>query len=60
MRHAFVSLLSDSDIRSSTSPGLVGHRGGAITETVYRQEICPVMEEGATEMDRIFPCNGVA
>jgi hypothetical protein len=27
---------------------------------VYRQQIRPVMEESATEMDRIFLGNGVA
>jgi hypothetical protein len=32
---------------------LVGHQGTAVTEQVYRRQIQPVMEEGATAMDRI-------
>ncbi|MGH3872404.1 MAG: hypothetical protein ACRDSR_12980 [Pseudonocardiaceae bacterium] len=34
---------------------LVGHSGTAVTESVYRKQIRPVMEEGATAMNRIFP-----
>jgi hypothetical protein len=26
-----------------------------VTETVYRKQIRPVMQEGATVMDKIFP-----
>ncbi|REH46269.1 hypothetical protein BCF44_107402 [Kutzneria buriramensis] len=33
----------------------MGHSGTAVTEAVYRHQIKPVMEEGATAMDRIFP-----
>jgi integrase len=60
MRHSFVSLLSDSGLPIERISRLVGHSGSAVTETVYRQQISPVIEEGATEMDRIFPGNGVA
>jgi len=31
--------------------------GTAVTETVYRQQLRPIMEEGATTMDAIFPIN---
>ena len=34
---------------------LIGHSGTAVTEAVYRQQIQPVMQEGATAMDQIFP-----
>ncbi|GLZ14190.1 site-specific integrase [Actinomadura sp. NBRC 104425] len=54
MRHSFVSLLSDSGVPVEHISRLVGHRGTAVTETVYRRQIRPVMEEGATAMDRIF------
>ncbi|MFC0541933.1 hypothetical protein [Kutzneria chonburiensis] len=34
---------------------LVGHSGTTVTETVYRHQLKPVMEEGAVVMDEIFP-----
>jgi hypothetical protein len=34
---------------------LVGHQGTAVTELVYRHQLRPVLEDGATAMDRIFP-----
>jgi hypothetical protein len=34
---------------------LVGHSGTAVTETVCRKQIRPVITEGADTMDRIFP-----
>jgi hypothetical protein len=37
---------------------LIGHSGTAVTEAVRRQQIRPVMEEGATAMDAIFAGNG--
>jgi hypothetical protein len=33
----------------------VGHSTTRITEMVYRHELRPVLEDGAMEMDRIFP-----
>ncbi|MCW2942100.1 MAG: hypothetical protein JWN00_5085 [Actinomycetia bacterium] len=54
LRHSFVSLLSDSGMPVEQISRLVGHRGTAVTETVYRLQIRPVMEEGATAMDGIF------
>jgi integrase len=58
MRLCFVSLLSDSGLPIEHISRLVGHSGTAVTETVYRQQIRPVMEEGAAIMDRIFPTAG--
>jgi integrase len=55
MRHSFVSLLSDSGLPIDNIARLVGHAGGSeVTETVYRQQIRPVLLEGAEVMDRIF------
>jgi hypothetical protein len=47
--------LSDSGVPIENISRLVGHDGTAVTETVYRKQIRPVIEEGATAMDRIFP-----
>jgi integrase len=55
MRHSFVSLLSDSGVPLEDIARLVGHSGTAVTEAVYRLQIRPVMEEGATAMNQIFP-----
>jgi len=56
MRHTFVSVLSANGVTVEQIARLVGHKGGSrVTEEVYRQEIRPVMEEGAQAMDRIFP-----
>ena len=55
MRHSFVSLLSDDGMPIEQIARLVGHTSTAVTETVYRQQIRPVMIEGAQVMDRIFP-----
>jgi integrase len=54
MRHSFVSLLSDSGVSLEAIARLVGHRGTSVTETVYRQQIRPVIEDGVIAMDRIF------
>ncbi|MFP5072828.1 site-specific integrase [Pseudonocardia nantongensis] len=55
MRHSFVSLLSDSRMPLEHISRLVGHSGTAITEAVYRQQLRPVLEHGATAMDDVFP-----
>jgi integrase len=55
MRHSFVSVLSDDGMALEHISRLVGHNGPLVTATVYRQQIRPVMDEGATAMDRIFP-----
>ncbi len=38
-----------------TRTRLVGHRTTTVTETVYRQQLRPVIEDAATAMNRIFP-----
>ena len=54
LRHSFVSLLSDSGVPIEQISRLVGHSGTAVTELVYRKQIRPVLDDGATVMDRIF------
>lgn len=54
MRHSFASLLSSSGVRLEDIARLCGHSGTAVTESVYRHQIKPVMDEGATAMDRII------
>jgi integrase len=57
LRHSFVSLLSANGMATEEIARLVGHRGTAVTEKVYRHQIRPVMESGATPMDQIFKRN---
>ena len=52
--HSFVSLLSDDGTPIEHIARLVGHTSTAVTETVYRQQIRPVIVQGAEAMDRIF------
>lgn len=54
LRHSFVSLLSDSGVSIEDISRLVGHGGSAVTERVYRHQIRPVLQEGATAMDALF------
>jgi len=54
LRHSFVSLLSDSGVPLEEISRLVGHSTTAVTELVYRQQIRPVLQSGASVMDRIF------
>lgn len=54
LRHSFVSLLSDSGMPVEKISLLVGHKGSHVTELVYRKQLRPVVEEGATVMDGIF------
>jgi hypothetical protein len=37
---------------------LVGHSGTTVTELVYRHQIRPVIQTGATVMDRLFGHGG--
>jgi hypothetical protein len=39
---------------------LVGHSGTTVTELVYRHELKPVIQTGATVMDQLFTPRGVA
>jgi len=59
LRHSFVSLLSDGGVPIEQIARLVGHAGGsAVTETVYRKQLRPVIDDGATAMNRWFPARG--
>lgn len=53
MRHSLVSLLS-ADVVPIEQISARGTRR-RVTEKVYRQQIQPVIQEGAAAMDRIFP-----
>ncbi len=55
LRHSFVSLLSEHRIPIEDISRLVGHTNTVVTETVYRKQIRPVIQEGATAMNEIFP-----
>jgi integrase len=56
LRHSFVSLLSDGGVPIEQIARLIGHAGGSkVTEAVYRKQLRPVIDEGATAMDRVFP-----
>lgn len=49
-----MSLLSDNGVPLEEISRLVGHSGTAVTEAVYRKQIRPVIQIGATAMDEIF------
>ena len=54
LRHTFVSILSDNDVPIEKITDLVGHRTTIVTQTVYRHQLRPVIETGATAMNTIF------
>ncbi|MEV5739936.1 tyrosine-type recombinase/integrase, partial [Microbispora rosea] len=54
LRHSFVSLLSDNGLPLEEISRLVGHSSTAVTESVYRKQIRPVLQAGTVAMDRIF------
>jgi site-specific recombinase XerD len=59
LRHSFVSLLSDAGVAIEQIARLVGHSGGSkVTESVYRKQLRPVIDDGATVMDRVFGVRG--
>jgi integrase len=59
MRHSFVSLLSDAGVPIEDISRLVGHAAGsAVTETIYRKQLRPMLLQGAEAMDEIFPAAG--
>ena len=55
LRQSFVSLLSDAGVRVEVISRLVGHRSTTVTETVYREQLRPVIGGGAQVMDGLFP-----
>jgi integrase len=48
LRHSFVSLLSDAGVPIEDVSRLVGHSSTGVTELVYRHQIRPVIQSGAT------------
>jgi len=48
-------LLADDGVPIEQISRLVGHSGTSAKELVYRKQIRPMVEDGATAMDRIFP-----
>lgn len=55
LRHSFVSLLSNSGrVPIEEISRLVGHKSSEITELIYRHELRPVLQHGATVMDDVF------
>ena len=46
--------MSDNDIPIEKIAGLVGHRSTIVTQTVYRHQLRPVIETGATAMNTIL------
>jgi integrase len=60
LRHSFVSLLFDGGMPIEQISRLVGHSGTTVTELVYRKQIRPVVQDGATAMNKLFPDSGVA
>jgi integrase len=54
LRHSFVSVLSDAGVPLEEISRLVGHAGTTVTELVYRHQLKPVIQTGATVMDRLF------
>ena len=53
--HSFVSILSQRGLAIEEITRLMGHAGTAVTELVYRHELRPVLEAGASVMDSVFP-----
>ena len=49
-----MSLLSDAGVPAEEISRLVGHSGTSVTEPGYRHQIRPVIQTGATAMDRLF------
>jgi integrase len=58
LRHSFVSLLSDAGVPVEEISRLVGHSGTSVTDLIYRHQIRPVIQTGATAMDRLFTRDG--
>jgi integrase len=52
---SFVSLLSDDGMPIEQISRLVGPSSTSTTELVYRHQIRPMVDHGATAMNEIFP-----
>lgn len=59
LRHSFTSIMSQENVPLEEIARLLGHAGTAVTEKVYRHELRPVIETGATVMDRVFAIEDV-
>jgi integrase len=57
LRHSFVSVLSDRGVAIEEIARLAGHSSSRTTELVYRKQLRPVLQTGATVMDGIFSTN---
>ena len=58
LRHSFVSVLSDAGVPLEEISRLVGHAGTTVTELVYRHQLRPVVQTGATVMNALFSSDG--
>ena len=58
LRTSFVSLMSHKGVSTEEIARLVGHSSTRTTEVIYRKELRPVINTGATIMDRLFPDSG--
>lgn len=54
LRHSFVSLMSHNGVPLEECSRLVGPSSTVVIELVYRKQIRPVLQAGATVMHRIF------
>jgi hypothetical protein len=50
-------LLSDSGVPLESVARLAGHQATTVTETVYRHQIRPVIEDAASAINLIFPAD---
>jgi integrase len=50
--------MSDNDVPIEKIADLVGHRTTIVTQTVYRHQLRPVIETGATAMNTILARKG--
>jgi len=55
LRHSSLSLLSSTGLAIEDISHLVGHANTRVTESVYREELRPVLTRGAGAMDALFP-----
>lgn len=55
LRHSLVSILSQHGMPVEKISRPMGHLGTAVAELVYRHELRPVLESGASIMDTVFP-----
>jgi integrase len=60
LRHSFVSLLSESGVSIEDIARVVGHQGTRVTEQVYRHQLRPIVDTGATAMDALFEMPGTS